>query len=266
MSTASFFKEQEIFFVKLSKKIFNLIPQFAKDIVDPENYSVRKFMIFAANNITKDSLLLDAGAGDCRYKKHFQHVRYESCDFADVFDKSSKGIHTFTCDLEDIPREDNHYDAIINTQVLEHVPNPEKVLKELYRVLKTGGKLFLTAPQGWGVHGAPYHFFNFTNFGLKLLFERAGYEIVFIKPRGGYFWYLSKRLSTLPFNIFSQYATTYSTKGRKLNIGIPFFIAFPIYLIVLIPFKLLSALFFLLDWLDKKQDYTLGYACYCIKK
>ncbi|NIP26963.1 MAG: class I SAM-dependent methyltransferase, partial [Phycisphaerae bacterium] len=49
-------------------------------------------------------------------------------------------------DLSSIPIQDNQYDMVICTQVLEHVPEPKAVLAELHRVLKLRGELWLSAP------------------------------------------------------------------------------------------------------------------------
>ncbi|MDP1728702.1 MAG: class I SAM-dependent methyltransferase [archaeon] len=229
-----------------------LIPRFIRNRSDAETFSIVNFIKFASKQVKSSDKVLDAGAGSCPYKRYFSHAKYESTDFGDIFDKSSKNKHNFICNLDKIPRPNNTYDVILNTQVLEHVEYPQKVINEFYRILKPQGKLFLTAPQGWGIHDEPYHFFNFTKYGLKLLFKNAGFDIVFIKPRGGIFWYLGFRIRTLPSYIYSQYQKWW---------------LLPIYLFSLpICNYLIPLLFFHLDKLDKKRSYTLGYACYCKKK
>jgi SAM-dependent methyltransferase len=254
-------------------------------ILDPENHIISKYIKESSKKIKKNARVLDAGAGACPYKTYFSHTRYESTDFKDIFDKKSKKIHSFICNLEKIPKPDKTYDAIVCTQVLEHVPNPAKVLTEFNRTLKPGGRLIITVPQSWGVHSAPYHFFNFTNFGLQKLLTEAGFEIDHIKPRGGYFCLLGRLLRNLPLHIFSQIffeqpeggdreynkAITQFLLSEKRNrpkpkiigimIGLPFFIIlFPICYILIPP------IFFILDKLDKRQEFTLGYNCTAIKK
>ncbi len=252
---------------RLLKKInFFIIPYYFRERIDAEKFSIVSFMNFVSKKIRKGSIVLDAGAGSCPYKKYFSHTIYESTDFEDAFDKSSNSKHNFICSLEDIPKPDNYYDAIINTQVLEHVENPQKVINEFYRVLKFGGKLFLTAPQGWGVHGAPYHFFNFTNYGLESLFRNSGFNIVSIEPRGGFFWYLGKRIKTLPSYIFFQYFSREKEDLITKKDWIFSLILLPFYLASLPVFCfLIPLLFFYLDKLDKKKEYTLGYKCFCVK-
>jgi SAM-dependent methyltransferase len=233
-------------------------------MLDAERSSIERFMRFAGKEIPKGARVLDAGAGSRPYARFFVHTRYESTDFADIFDQQSKHKHDFLCSLEKIPRKNDTYDAIINTQVLEHVEYPEKVIKEFYRVLKPGGKLFLTAPQGWGIHGEPYHFFNFTSYGLASLFKRAGFTILSIKPRGGIFKYIGKRIRTLPNYIYAQYVLD---KEKRKRITLAGCLLFPFYLLAIPLCRWFTPLLCnVLDPLDKKRDYTLGYACYCIKE
>jgi len=239
-----------------TNKFFNYFPY-----TDAENYSITKFMSFASGKVKKSDRVLDAGAGACPYKRFFSHAEYESTDFEDIFDKSAKNKHNFICNLESIPKPEESYDVIVNTQVLEHVPSPQRVIDEFFSILKPGGRLFLTAPQGWGIHGEPYHFFNFTEYGLKSIFEKAGFKIIFIKPRGGIFWYLGKRLKILPSYIFSQYL--FGVRGLDRIIT---FLLLPFYFVFLpICGFLIPLVFFFLDRLDRRQKFTLGYACYCKK-
>jgi SAM-dependent methyltransferase len=242
------------------------VPRFIRNRVDAESFGILRFMEFASKEVKESDKVLDAGAGSCPYQEYFSHAEYESTDFKKIFDHSSRGRHDFICSLDEIPKPENYYDVIINTQVLEHVEYPHKVINEFYRVLREGGKLFLTAPQGWGIHGAPYHFYNFTKYGLESLFKGAGFRIVFIRPRGGMFWYLGARIRALPSYILSQYLARNGKGSLELRSMLLLFIVSPVYLMsVAVCGFLIPLLFFFLDKLDKKQDYTLGYACYCIK-
>jgi len=235
--------------------------------LNPEHYSIEKFIKFVSKKVKPTEIVLDTGAGSCPYKKYFAHANYESTDFKPTINKLQKVEHTFYCSLDNIPKKDNSYDVIINTQVLEHVEYPQKVLNELFRILKPGGKLFLTAPQGWAIHEAPNNFFNFTKYGLKSLFEHAGFNIVFIKPRGGIFWYLADRLREFFPHILKQYLFEEEyNKQRKFKPKFLSIFLAPLYLLSY-PFTryIIPWAFFYLDKLDKKRDFTLGYACYCIK-
>ncbi len=237
---------------------------------DMENYSIKNFMIWVSKQIKSGETILDAGAGERQYKKYFTHTKYESTDFSDTFYPGSTNKHTFLCDLEKIPRKNNYYDTILCTQVLEHVPNPEKVLKEFHRILKSGGKLFLTAPQSWGIHGKePYHYFNFTKYGLEVLFKKTEFRIHFIKPRGGFPWYLGKLL-TIGHSMIKAYIKnkikTLIKKPYNLLVLIQIILLIPIFIISLLLFRLIIPIILsYIDFFDTKKNWTLGYKCYCTK-
>ena len=216
--------------------------------IDPQNWSISRFLRTAAEEIPAGALVLDAGAGTSPYLPYFRQHRYQSCD------TYAKNGASFIADLHHIPVADCSYDAIICTQVLEHVQYPQKVLQELFRVLQPSGRLYLTAPQGWGLHQEPHHYFNFTRYGLELLFRDAGFQDISIQERGGILWYLSKRIRGLMPYLYAQH------KGpAKLMLVLLHLVTVP-FLQYALPMML-----FYLDPIDKRKAFTLGYACTCRK-
>lgn len=226
-------------------------------LFQPEPGSIATFVHTASLTLPPGTLLLDVGAGSQTYRIFFNHCRYKALDLC-ALDKIIEPKPDIVADLnEGIPVPDHSYDAILNTSVLEHVKNPQFLVNEMHRILKKGGHLFLTAPQGWGLHDEPEHYFHFTSYGLKLLFDQAGFEVVFVKERGGLFRYLAVRLQEIPVNLL-----------KNLTHPIKFFLALPL-LILSIPFFFFAIppLFTLLDYIfDKEKKFTLGYACHCVKK
>ncbi|MEN6318275.1 MAG: class I SAM-dependent methyltransferase [Syntrophaceae bacterium] len=219
-------------------------------------YGVDEFMKIVSKQVKSGDVVLDAGAGHCPYKELFSHACYQSCDYMPVLEEiggNTKIAHTFFCDLEEIPREPFTYDAVVCNQVLEHVKHPEKVIAEFYRILKPGGKLFLTAPQCAGIHMAPYHFFNFTQYGLNLLFENNGFRVLSIQSIGGIFAILGKVMQM-----------SYSVFLRKIPgaLKLPYF---PIHVLVRLIMCFVSFILFHLDNLDTEKGWTLNYGCYCLK-
>ena len=89
------------------------------------------------------------------------------------------------------PWTTRRFDHVVLTQVLEHVPEPARVLAELHRVLKPGGTLWLTAPFFYAEHERPYDFFRYTQFGLRRLLESAGFEVLEVEWMEGYLGTLS---------------------------------------------------------------------------
>jgi SAM-dependent methyltransferase len=242
----------------------NIFPCLRYSLFDLNRYYIRSFVKKCSEEVGDDKRILDAGAGSCPFKKYFLHSKYESTDFEQIFDQRNKGLHNFICDLQKIPCEKNEYDFILNTEVLEHVPYPQEVIKEFYRILKPKGRLFLTTPQSWEVHGYPYNFFNFTKGGLELLFKNAGFRIIGIYPRGGIFSEIGTKIKELPTNIFFQYFFV-GRKNKKLTLTTfkPFsIILFPLLVLSWIPCQIIiPPLCFFLDKIDKKKSFTLGYCC-----
>lgn len=248
-----------------------LVPGPWKKYLDPERHTIDQFMWKkVVPTLKQNDLLLDAGAGFGRYKKELAGTRYESCDFEQVFDQEAKETLTFICDLSDIPKEDNRYDVIINTQVLEHVEHPQTVVNELFRVLKPGGKLYLTTNQTFMVHAAPYCYYFYTNFGLASLFKHAGFEVNSIEARGGMGFVLAEFMALFPRNIFYQlcYEGFKSGVYKKPKLKRPMLAAllFPVYLVSQFVFGVwIPLLFAWLDRFDRQQHATLGYSCVCTK-
>ncbi len=90
-------------------------------------------------------------------------------------------------DVADTKLPAESYDAIICMQVLEHVTNPQAVCRELYRLCKPGGHVMVSAPQSAWLHNLPYHFFHYTNLGMRQILEEAGFEVQAIEAQGGHF-------------------------------------------------------------------------------
>ena len=77
---------------------------------------------------------------------------------------------------ESLPFENESFDAVLSTQVYEHVPDPGRCVAEAVRVLKPGGRIVLTVPGVWPTHEAPYDYWRFTRHGLKHLLAEKGID------------------------------------------------------------------------------------------
>ena len=88
---------------------------------------------------------------------------------------------------ENIPVKENLYDAVILSQVLEHLENPEVVLTEIFRVLKPGGTLLITTPFLFKVHACPNDYQRWTEFKISNVLKSYRYDIIKIETLGGGF-------------------------------------------------------------------------------
>jgi SAM-dependent methyltransferase len=131
--------------------------------------------------------LYDLGSGESPYKMFFLKYaeKYIGVDWADSIHETRADI---IADLnKSLPIESNVADTVVSISVLEHLCEPQTMLNESFRILKSGGHLILQVPFQWWVHEAPYDYFRYTPFGLKYLLSKAGFKEAEILPIGGYF-------------------------------------------------------------------------------
>lgn len=119
------------------------------------------------------ALILDYGCGTSPYRTLFPGADYKRADFLDL-----GGLDYHLGNDSRVTEADAHFDIVLSTQVLEHVPEPQTYLSECFRLLKPGGKLFLTTHGTYEDHGCPYDFQRWTADGLKLALERAGFRSI----------------------------------------------------------------------------------------
>jgi SAM-dependent methyltransferase len=160
--------------------------------LNPSRVWLDREMVAFAARLPEGAVVLDAGAGDQPYREHFSHCRYEAADFEAVSKPYAKS--TYVCDLTQIPVEDARFDAIVFSQVMEHLPDPLAVLKELRRVLKPGGVLFYSGPFWFEEHEKPYDFYRYTSFALRHLFQAASLQVEDLRWLEGYLATVTKQL------------------------------------------------------------------------
>jgi len=125
-------------------------------------------------------MTLDVGAGKSPYKKFFKN----STEYIrlDKFDHNSKP--DIIADATKIPLKSNSIDSVVCFQLLEHVQDPQRVIDEIYRVLKKNGVCLLTTHMATALHGEPYDYFRFTKYALRdILFKKFKY--VKVEANGG---------------------------------------------------------------------------------
>jgi SAM-dependent methyltransferase len=143
-----------------------------------------------ATGVPAGTHVLDAGAGSAPYRALFTHCKYETQDFAQLNDDQLRhgayGRIDHVCDMTAIPVPDATFGTVLCTEVIEHHPEPIRVIYELARVLAPGGILLLTAPLGSGIHQEPFHFYGgYTPFWYQRFLPLAGFTNITIESNGG---------------------------------------------------------------------------------
>jgi SAM-dependent methyltransferase len=160
--------------------------------------------------------LLDAGAGEQQYRPFCAHLNYVSQDFAQYVPGNDPtalqmpqwdyGKLDIISDITAIPEPDASFDAILCTEVFEHIPDPVPAIREFARLLRKGGVLILSAPFCSITHFSPHYYANgFSPFFYRKHLADLGFEITKLTPNGNYFEYLAQEIRRI-----SQISTRYS--------------------------------------------------------
>lgn len=224
------------------------------------DYERDRWIASEASRLPGGAVVLDVGAGPCKYRSLFSHCDYRTQDFMEhkgtsvgpLADIGSwhYGKIDYVCDAAAIPLPDATFDAILCTEVLEHVPEPAAVLHELGRILKPGGRLILSAPLSSGLHQEPDHYYGgFTPYWYQRVLSSAGLQGISVTPNGGFFKHYGQESQR-----FSAWLDP-----RRLR-GWPRLAIAPLWLATLPYFRLaLPIACHFLDRLDAHKGFTVGY-------
>lgn len=174
--------------------------------------------------------LLDAGAGECQFKKYCGHLQYVSQDLAKYTGAGNTvGLQQGTWDTSDIdiisdiaaiPEPDASFDAILCTEVLEHLTEPVVALRELARLLKVGGTMILTAPFCSLTHFAPYHYSTgFSRYFYEHHLGEFGFRITDLIENGNFFEYMGQEIRRVA-DMGQRYSSGPPTKLERYAIQI----------------------------------------------
>ena len=202
--------------------------------------------------VPSQSRVIDIGAGSCPYRAHFAHCEYRAHDFAKLEQGQLRGGDAYAAvdyisDICDLPVPDGSFDVALCTEVLEHIPDPIRAVGETARVLRSGGRLILTAPLGSGLHQEPYHFYGgYTPHWYRKFLGEAGFVDISIQPNRGFFSHYGQEC----IRFLAMLAPWRGTSR------LPWF---PLWLVGLPWCLLIPLLAKALDRLDREKGFTVGY-------
>ncbi|MBV1880028.1 MAG: class I SAM-dependent methyltransferase [Pseudomonadales bacterium] len=130
-------------------------------------------------------LCLDIGSGNDRIEDDIQNdgLCIVKLDYPTTSQRYGNKPDIYG-DVQQLPIETNSTDAVIFFEVIEHVPNDEAALREISRILKDSGLLFISAPFLYPTHDQPFDFRRYTSHGLRLELDKQGLEVIEVKPHG----------------------------------------------------------------------------------
>jgi SAM-dependent methyltransferase len=130
--------------------------------------------------------LLDLGCGKVPfYDAYRQYVSENTCvDWANTVHKNDH--LDFEVDLtKELPFADGEFDTIVLSDVLEHIPEPDLLCREMARVLASQGKLLMNVPFYYWLHEQPHDFYRYTEFALRRFMERSGMQVLQLQAIAG---------------------------------------------------------------------------------
>ena len=128
--------------------------------------------------------ILDVGCGNSPFRHLLNPTatEYKGIDVAEAASFGYRNPDVVYYDGNTIPFADGAFDALLCTEVIEHIADPTKLVGEMHRVLKPGGVGIITVPWSARFHYQPFDYHRYTPSMLETIFSRFS-ECV-IHPRG----------------------------------------------------------------------------------
>ena len=129
--------------------------------------------------------ILDIGSGDRWIAAHLpEAASYIALDYPATGNEFYNARPDIFADACHLPVADACVDGVVCLEVIEHVPDSAQAVKEIARVLKPGGRAWISMPFLYPVHNEPFDFQRYTEFGLRRDMARAELEVVHLHRSG----------------------------------------------------------------------------------
>ena len=179
-------------------------------------YFIRKGLLAAikSNASNLKGIMLDFGCGSKPYKSLINVDKYIGVDFDNPGHDHTKEQIDVYYDGKTIPFPDTYFDSVLCSEVLEHLFEPDLILKELNRVMKKDGKMLLTCPFVWSEHEIPYDYARYTRFALTNIFEKNGFRILKFEKQGNFIEAIAQMRTLYFFHVYGPFFSRFSYPGN----------------------------------------------------
>jgi len=127
-------------------------------------------------------VVIDLGGGKNPSYERFWSIKPKKFIRVDIDEKAEPDI---IADLnKPLPFSNNYADAVFLFSVIYILEDPGRTLQEINRILKSGGKLFITSPFIFNEAREPNDYWRFTSEALEKLLKESGFNNFFIEPIG----------------------------------------------------------------------------------
>ncbi len=130
---------------EVKKHYKNIAGNYSSEL---NKYCQDRFVQFIDRYIKKGDMILDVGCGDGYIMDKIKVKPKSGIDISLEMVKLNRNKNVRCADAESLPFEDESFDVVYSVDLLEHVPNPKKAIKEAYRVLRPNGRIIAITPNG----------------------------------------------------------------------------------------------------------------------
>jgi SAM-dependent methyltransferase len=154
------------------------------------NYSIRRYFVDEymrrqAALLPASWLVLDLGGHKVRKRGQFDINEFNVKTIC--LNITPEKFPDIQADGAYLPLAPDSFDAVICTEVLEHVPDPRLLIEESYRVLRPGGRFVATVPFLYRIHSDPYDFGRYTDHYWDYALRKAGFDNIQIERHGQFY-------------------------------------------------------------------------------
>jgi SAM-dependent methyltransferase len=146
-------------YFKKYPNFYNFLIRLISPVFVFQKDTYKRLLNYVKND--EKSIILNIGSGPFILGKNFINI-----DIAPYHN-----VH-IVADATQLPFKNNSVDGIVNIVILEHVPEPENVVDEMFRVIKNGGVIYTHIPFLQGFHASPHDYTRWTSSGVVRLHHK----------------------------------------------------------------------------------------------